>query len=92
MLLHGGMGWHLSTSATHHNFDDENLVEEELAELSQELEEVQWMGVADSAAAASLSRGMLRQPRSHMADHWSFEMSLVIVGALMGVALYFWLG
>ena len=86
------MGWQLSTSATHHNFDDENLAADELAELSQELEQVQWIGVPDSAAGTSVSRGMLGHPRSHMADHWSFELSLVVAGALMGVALYFGLG
>lgn len=53
---------------------------DELSELSAELRQVEWLGIRDRAAA---------RPLGHTADHWSFELSLVVFGALIGVALYF---
>ncbi|MEM6991273.1 MAG: hypothetical protein AAF721_12265 [Myxococcota bacterium] len=51
----------------------------ELSELSQELQQVEWFGDGSGLTTPT-----------HVADHWTFEMSLVIVGALLGVSLYFW--
>lgn len=55
----------------------------ELAAISQELQEVEWLAPGDGEG---VERG------EHLADHWSFELSLVVLGALMGVAVYFWMG
>ncbi len=54
---------------------------DELSELSQELQQVEWLGAGQDRLTTT----------EHVADHWSFELSLVIVGALTGVALYFWI-
>ena len=67
------------------HYDTHETGEQELAALSQELEEVQWLGLPEPGAL----QGQFG-PR-HIADHWTFEIALVIVGALLGVALYFWM-
>ncbi|MBL4689355.1 MAG: hypothetical protein JKY37_32500 [Nannocystaceae bacterium] len=60
-----------------------------LSELSQELQRVEWLG--EPGAAPSMSKHALgRGGVGHAADHWTFEVSLVVFGALMGVAAYFW--
>jgi len=76
------MGAPLSASMTDGHYDMAHEADNpDLAELSQELEEVEWLGLSEPGYLGS----------GHAADHWTFEIALVIVGALLGVALYFWM-
>jgi len=79
------MGSPLSASLTEGHYDMHETGEHELDELSQELQEVEWLGLPEPGGFQS------QFGSRHVADHWTFEIALVIVGALLGVALYFWM-
>lgn len=70
-----------STSRTAGRVDD-GFDREACAEFSQELQSVEWMTVEGPAAARS-NIGPI--PAT---EHW-YELSLVIAGSLIGVAIYF---